>query len=204
MIRVPEVDAVMLAWRPLGAHSADCEGCRPVVGELRRGPDDPYPLWDRLCARGQELFTTWIEACGELAERLRASARPWGLAGRSGVSAEDRAAAITALPEAAARDIWATADEGLREAKIAGVIASWRARSSVTQPERDAGPPKAGERECAYAGCQRGARGGRGRFAPPKNHPRKAFCSDACRFQARDEREQPKPVLGFGLDEEDR
>ena len=142
VIAAAGAEAAMLGWRVLASHAASCDACRRSVQELRGCPDDPFPLWERLCEAGRALFGGWIDASNEVAEQFRSRTRPWGLAGLRGPAAEERAAALTALPAAAARDIFATVDDELREAKIAGVIAAYRA-GSVMRPEPAPAPAAA-------------------------------------------------------------
>jgi hypothetical protein len=164
--------AVNDAWRPLARHAEACEECAGPVGEVRRGTDNPNPLYERCCPGGRHLFGAWLDAKGELLEQLRSQAAPWGLDGLHVEAREERAAAIMSLPPTAARLIYLTEDAGLREAQLRAVVAAWRRTGAVVAQEPD------GLKLCKLPSCGT-------RFRPPTRFPGKRFCSDQCRHLAK-------------------
>ncbi|HYR17917.1 MAG TPA: hypothetical protein VEQ15_00405 [Myxococcales bacterium] len=171
---------VIDTWRRFQLHALGCMPCREVLRALISSPDYPHPLYDFCCAdAGRELFGAWTSAKGELIERLKASTATWGLVGLEGEEAEERAAALTALPGPAARALFATEDAGLRERQIQAVVAAYRRTGGVVTADE----PEL--RTCALPECVV-------TFRPPPRRPGKRYCCDEHRYQHRD---RPRPGL---------
>lgn len=170
--------AVIDAWIPLTVHISECEQCQPVLLTLKRVPDDPYPYYDDLCDAGQTLFIEWADAKLALIARLHELTAPWGLAGRRGEDAEDRAAAITSMPGPGAAQLFREPDQARREAQIRALIAAHRAGGVIAHHEREEE-----RRQCAAVDCQTGPYSTRGTA-------RKGgiYCCDMCRKRAHRQR----------------
>jgi hypothetical protein len=165
--------AVIDAWRALARHGQDCRECEVGVAQLRLVPDDPGPVHELLCEVGRALFEAWLAARSERAGELGELARPWGIpsAREDPYGAEERAAALTALPGPAAQAIYREPDLEKREAMIRAVVAAHRA-GGVQAPE-----PAGEERECAREGC-------RNRFVVRADRRRQRYCSERCRKES--------------------
>lgn len=163
-------------WKPFAAHMSECEQCQPVLLTLKRVPDDPYPYYDDLCGAGQALFVAWADAKLALIARLHELTAPWGMAGLVGEAAEERAAAITAMPGPAAAQLFREPDVERRKSQVRALIAAHRTGGVGTSREREEE-----RRQCAAEDCQTGPYGTHGTFAVSARYPRQRYCCDPCR-----------------------
>lgn len=168
-------EPVVDAWKAMAIHFLKCPSCTACMGAI----PDSMAAYDCLCETGRPLFVAWTEAKMVLVERWRELTSPYGIVG-TGEEVEERAAALTALPEAARRDILFDKDDDRRESKIRAVIAAHRAGSVVQRAPQD---PE--ERSCAFDGCTMGPYGSHGTFKVRFDRPRQRYCSEKCRSEDR-------------------
>lgn len=178
--------AVIDGWKPLAHHGTLCGHCESIMPILRSCPNDPHPFFDQVCPDGQALFIVWADAKIALIARMHELTAPWGMAGLSTDAAEERAAAITAIPAPAAVALFADVDGDRRESQIRALVAAQRSGSVTTRREQELRP-------CAAADCRTGPYGTHGSFIVSARFPRQRYCCDVCRKRA-ERRDKPNLI----------
>lgn len=178
--------AIQRPWRILAAHALTCDACRPGIETLSRVPDDPrrvdFEVYETLCNQGQELFTEWRGAKDAWLEKMRPhqeqrfmlDAQLWD----DGVTADQRAAAVLAMPEDDFR-AWLALPDERRHAQLRALEHAHRTS------ERRPGPETApGSRGTGQVPPARRSTGRQQRTCPACGGPSSGgFCSRECRDQ---------------------
>lgn len=181
--------AVVDSWRGVAWHASVCSTCADVELELRRVPDQPAALYDRLCPDGRQAYEAWDATKRELPAdpgsadvamaAIRARRELLGFVGLSPEAADRRSRAIGSVPpEAYAALLALPADQ--REANIRSLVAgqpeprAMRAPQERSEPQRERAPHHLSDRMCASCGRPIGDR-----------PPRERYCSPECRRAAR-------------------